>query len=342
MAPRIDNSNSQHSLPCHLQILKYLGGSDDDVIADETSPSTIAEEVNDAEPPISEDVEEPPTDTADPSILEEVEELSTCSLLRKKVSCCGCVRGNEKSTKSKVLQLLAWFLWSTLVLISLWLVVVNIGATKQANDAQDLLPGVSEKLYQFIDSGPVCAFDNKGADSMIATFPDKDAAHRKGFLILHCGACGKCSDWHNLSREYLTRNFLAKESVKCAKKSLFGRARDVTKCLNKEPILFKGECAACWTTDILCTKANCTFIFLQSTMINSMGDFAVENETVTTAACEEAFCEVGQFVPCSGATRRRMNVTSTIARPGSQSCGIVDVVWADLFPEEDASRYTAF
>jgi hypothetical protein len=40
------------------------------------------------------------------------------------------------------------------------------------------------------------------------------------------------------------------------------------------------------------------------------------------------------FVPCSGATRRRMNVTSTIARPGAQSCGIVDVVLEHLFPED--------
>jgi hypothetical protein len=60
--------------------------------------------------------------------------------------------------------------------------------------------------------------------------------------------------------------------------------------------------------------------------------------TVTAAACEEAFCEVDQFVPCVGATRSRMYVTSTIVRPGAQSCGIVDVVWEDLFLAEDASR----
>lgn len=41
----------------------------------------------------------------------------------------------------------------------------------------------------------------------------------------------------------------------------------------------------------------------------------------------------GHFVSCSGATRRRMNVTSTIKRPGSQRCSIVDVDWAELFPD---------
>jgi len=68
-------------------------------------------------------------------------------------------------------------------------------------------------------------------------------------------------------------------------------------------------------------------------MVDAVGDFQVNEDTVTAASCEEAFCEVGQFVPCSGATRRRMNVTSTIARPGAQRCGIVDVDYAELFPE---------
>jgi hypothetical protein len=113
---------------------------------------------------------------------------------------------NNAKPCCKVLHSLAWFVWSTLVLFSLWLVVVNITATKQANEARDLLPDVFEELYRYIDLGSVCAFDNKGADSNISTFPDKDAAHEAGFLILHCGAC-----WHNLSREYLTRNLLAKE-----------------------------------------------------------------------------------------------------------------------------------
>jgi hypothetical protein len=222
------------------------------------------------------------------------------------------------------------------VFFSLWIVVVNIGATKEGDETQKMLPSVYEEVYRYMDEGPVCAFDNKGADSNITTFPDKDAAHDAGFFILHCGACGACSDWHNLSREYLTRDFLASESSRCARKSLFlGGSEDVTKCLNKEPILFLGECAECWTTDILCTKGNCTFIFLQSTMINRVGDFTVGPNTVTSAACEEAFCEAGQFVPCSGATRRRMNVSSTIARPGAQRCSIVDVVWEDLFPEDE-------
>jgi hypothetical protein len=262
-------------------------------------------------------------------------EHTTCDLLKKKVSCCGCIRGNDKSLARKTANCCVWLIWLSLVFFSLWIVVVNIGATKEKNETQKMLPLVYDNLYRYMDEGPVCAFDNKGPESNITTFPDKDAAHDAGFLILHCGACGACSDWHDLSREYRTREFLAKESARCAKKSLWGGPDDVTACLNQEPILFQGECAECWTADILCAKRSCTFIYLLSTMINRAGDFEVGPNTVTAAACEEASCEAGQFVPCSGATRRRMNVTSTIVRPGDQRCSIVDVVWEDLFPEEE-------
>ena len=297
---------------------------DDD---DEAEPSTEDIRILDA----SKEIEYDEEDDVDEHELEH--EPTMCHLLKQQVSCCGCVRGHDKSVARKAANGCVWWVWVSLVFFSLWIVIVNIGATNERDETQKLLPSVYEQVYRYMDQGPVCAFDNQGENSNITTFPDKDAAHEAGFLILHCGACGACSDWHNLSREYQTRNFLAEESARCAKKSLVGSSHHVTECLNKEPILFTGGCAACWTTDILCTRKHCAFIFLQSTMINRVGDFEVAPNTVTSAACEEAFCEAGQFVACSGATRRRMNVTSTIARPGAQRCSIVDVDWEDLFPE---------
>lgn len=78
-------------------------------------------------------------------------------------------------------------------------------------------------------------------------------------------------------------------------------------------------------------------IYLQSLMTNTVSNFQVKEDTITSAACEEAHCKAGNpraFALCSGAiTRRRMNVTSTIQRPGSQHCGVVDVDWVTLFPE---------
>ena len=74
---------------------------------------------------------------------------------------------------------------------------------------------------------------------------------------------------------------------------------------------FDKECTVCWKEDIMCTKEHSVFIFLQSQTINNVGYFAVGEDEITSAPCEEAHYEVGQFVPCSSATQRRMNIGKT-------------------------------
>ena len=77
------------------------------------------------------------------------------------------------------------------------------------------------------------------------------------------------------------------------------------------------------------------FIFLQSNMNNQIANFNVSPDTITTATCEEANCEAGNpgdFVRCSGSTRRRMNIVSDIPRPAEEHCQIVDVDdWGSFF-----------
>jgi len=194
-------------------------------------------------------------------------------------------------------------------LLCLYFVIVSTCATDQIASTRENLPAVQEELYNHMNEGPVCAFDNRGPDSNITTFEDKEAAHDAGFLIAHCGACGACSSWENLIVEYTTRDNMASKANECAKKSLFGGDDALTQCLMEPEIGFGEECAICWMEDILCTKEHCMFIFLQSQMINNVGNFAVGEDEITSASCEEAHCEVGQFVPCSGATRRRMDIS---------------------------------
>ena len=133
------------------------------------------------------------------------------------------------------------------------------------------------------------------------------------------------------------RTFLAEASRNCAIQSLFGGGYDnLVSCLEGPTVGFQGECAVCWADDIGCTKQFCTMIGIQSFFINTLGNFEVGEDTITAATCEEAHCEAGNpgdFVFCVGANRRRMNIQSTIARPGAQQCSIVDVAWEDLFPE---------
>jgi len=243
----------------------------------------------------------------------------------------------EYRTSSCLWKSLIWIKIAVILtayLLCIYFIVVSIGATHQASLVQQNLPAVQVALYDNMNEGPVCAFDNKGRNSNITTFVDKDSAHEAGFLILHCGACAACSTWDNLIVEYVTRDTMAKHASKCARDSLLSSQGNdaITECLMQPHIGFDEQCAVCWMEDIVCTKKHCTFIFLQSQMINQVSNFAVGPEDITSATCEEAHCEVGQFVPCSGATRRRMNITSSIARPGEQQCGIVDVddLWGEI------------
>jgi len=218
-------------------------------------------------------------------------------------------------------------------LLCLYFVLVALFATPQIASTMEKLPAVRKALYETQNEGPVCAFDNRGAASNITTFDNGDAAHDAGFLVLHCGACGACSTWDNLIIEYTTRNNMAALANKCAMRGLFGGEDEITACIEEPAIGFTGQCALCWTEDIVCTKKHCSFIFLQSQITNSVGNFAVGPDDITSATCEEAHCEVGAFVPCVGATRRRMNIISSIPRPVEEQCRIVDVDWAELFAE---------
>ncbi|KAL7554784.1 hypothetical protein ACHAWF_018323 [Thalassiosira exigua] len=223
-------------------------------------------------------------------------------------------------------------------LASLFVVVVNIGATKQMNVVRKHYHTVHNTLYGEMALGPVCAFDKIGGTA--TTFDSRDAAHSAGYTIAHCGACGQCSTWQDLRLQYTTRNYLAKESARCARKSLLYGREAVHNCLKEEPIGFSEKCAQCWTEDIFCARSHCAFIFLQSNMINTVSNFQVGEDTITAATCEEAMCEL-EFVPCSGANRRRMNITSTIARPGQQLCDIVGVEdWEEIFGEKGSYEVT--
>ncbi|KAL3796891.1 hypothetical protein HJC23_008844 [Cyclotella cryptica] len=241
----------------------------------------------------------------------------------------------QSSLPWKIVCWVKIFIISMTHMLFLYFVIVCIGATAQVNNTKAKLPYVHKAIYKHMNEGPVCAFDNRGPDSNITTFADENAAHEAGFLVLHCGACGACSSWENLKIEYTTRNTMSELANECAKVSLFGGDDAITDCLMAPEIGFEPTCAQCWMEDIVCTREHCAFIFLQSQMINNVGNFAVGPNEITSASCEEANCEAGnpgEFVSCSGATRRRMNITSSIARPGEQQCAIVDVKdWNDLF-----------
>lgn len=82
--------------------------------------------------------------------------------------------------------------------------------------------------------------------------------------------------------------------------------------------------------DQLCAKKNCVFIYLQSLLMNEVSNFNVNPNDITTTTCDEALCGP-DFVPCSGATRRRMNIVSDIQRPQDQQCDVAKEDWSSVF-----------
>jgi hypothetical protein len=149
-----------------------------------------------------------------------------------------------------------------------------------------------------MNEGAVCAFDQMGGD--IKTFQSKDDAHLANYSVLHCGDCGHCSTWIDLELQWSTRKTLAKQSQKCAIKSLTGGFDALQECL-EGPMIgdthgFTEQCARCWAEDILCTKRFCVFIYLQTRMTNQVGNFKVGPDSITSATCEEANCEAGEIV----------------------------------------------
>lgn len=141
-----------------------------------------------------------------------------------------------------------------------------------------------------MSDGPVCAF--QGLDlggewnppyefetfNNTLTATGAEVAQAKNWTVVHCGACGACSESQIFPIQWNTRQQLATLSRNCAVKSLTGGFDAVLQC-HMDSIGFDYDCAKCWTVNIMSTKAHCTFIYLQSLIINSFANFEVNPES---------------------------------------------------------------
>jgi len=143
------------------------------------------------------------------------------------------------------------------------------------------------RLYDGMSEGPVCAYKDLGdvwnPPYEYKTFPNTvnetgaEVAQAENYTVVHCGACGACSESTILPIQWNTRKELATLSRNCAVKSLTGGFDAVLQC-HMDTIGFDYACAECWTVNIMSTKAHCTFIYLQSLIINSFANFEVNTE----------------------------------------------------------------
>lgn len=281
-------------------------------------------------------MEDAETEKNDDAAHKDEEEPTTCALVRSKVCCCSQSydRRPPKTVCDRALSAFKWTVWLAMSGFFLYVTVVCIGSSIQQQPLAENLSYVQTLYYDSMNEGPVCAFDNKGSNSTIRSFDSMQEANSADFLVLHCGACGACSTWGNFRAIWKSRQEIADKALQCGRKTFLGGYGDALRC-HIDTIGFDEACSVCWVEDEICARDNCSFLYLQSYLINSMANFEVGPNTVTAATCDEAMCGA-EFLPCSGANRRRMDIQGNIKRPQEQQCKIVQVNWDSLFGGDDS------
>jgi len=269
--------------------------------------------------------------------IEEGDDMNSTSLSTKK-KCCGCCCNPNKSKSANVFNVLKWTALVVVSALFFFITIANIGASQETSVINNEFPKTEKALYTNMDDGPVCAIDNPSLreNATMETFASASLAKVANYTIAHCGDCAACSVWHNLCLEWTDAQLLFKYGKTCGMEGTFKGSSAALKC-EEDLIGWNEECAMCWSIDAMCAAHACIWIGLQSAFINALSDEAVEPGAVTAASCEEAMCEretlkgpykgAQGFVPCSGASRRRMGVQSSIARPASELCGVVEMDW---------------
>ena len=209
----------------------------------------------------------------------------------------------------------------------LFVAIIACGDAHQTNVTREKLPYV-HNIYRSLNEGQVCAYDKKCGD--IKTFESREAAHAANYSVAHCGMCSGCSTWQDLSVQWTTRKEAAKLAQSCGVRYLFDQA-GMADCLSRD-MGWTSVCSEAWVDSVLCARKQCNWIVLRTLITNRLGNFQMQEADVTPATCNEAQCEQGNpgaFAKLSGASRRKMNIRSSIARSPDQQCQIVDDIPKD-------------
>ena len=204
------------------------------------------------------------------------------------------------------------------VALYLFVVVVLLGSffeNKNAGKAPDT-------SFNFI-TNVVCAFHPLDPGRPFETFANKTLAEEAGYVVAHCGECGKCSNPSDIEIYVETRTTVAASSKKCSKQAIFGKEEDLTDCLEKE-IGFSRPCTTCWVEDMRNTAKHCMWTCLSSMLIgiSSSNNVADAKDYYWLNQC--VFCDEKQsgpdFVTCSGVARRRLGIQSEFERNPLEQC----------------------
>lgn len=149
----------------------------------------------------------------------EVEETKRTETTRHQVNmhCCGGraeTEGSQREPKTCIEKKVSVFLkWSISIFVHvlvLFVAIVKIGAARQMAAVRAHLSSALQVMYPpEYNTGPVCAWSNPTSSGIIQTFATAQDAYNANYTIVHCGECGACSNWNDLSILWTTRSNLS-------------------------------------------------------------------------------------------------------------------------------------
>jgi len=156
--------------------------------------------------------------------------------------------------------------------------------------------------------------------------------------VLNCGQCGPCSNKHDITIYYETRQTLTETMTSCGSGDfLFGRS--AFDCLKQEVGMTDG-CTTCWVLNYQCNIQNCVMTCLKERFFPFLPSWTAWNSEPLTPciACDEKLCGP-VFVGCAGANRRRTGIVSDLQRDaGLEICDKVDWDWMLSDPKSSTNK----
>lgn len=206
-----------------------------------------------------------------------------------------------------------WFLATILSLAIAWFITCAVGRVFERKKWLPA-PGTAH-LY---DTKRVCGRvnDTQGTYTNLSIF--REQYNHSTLSPVHCGACGQCSNPHDMQIYKGTRNTLTKTATRCAARIFYGGEKAVQKCLRAK-VGFTEGCNDCWVQNVMCNQRHCKFTCSLSFMLRHDNNNEDTGELSQCLLCDEKMC--GQaFLECAGANRRRAGITSDIRRSEDQMC----------------------
>ena len=145
--------------------------------------------------------------------MEKERGIPTLWYMLKANSCCQKRQHYQAPRRKRCnlcLVVLKWTLWTAACGWHLAFTIVNIGAAKQQRIVREALSNTFDILYpEDYTTGAMCAWDESSPNADIRTFDSLEDATNANFTVIHCGECGHCSNWNDLSLQWTTRDHLA-------------------------------------------------------------------------------------------------------------------------------------